>query len=216
METVYNSLRRVPMMQPLSLYMELQRVHIDLITTPSCRSVQNAIGFMYHRKNEILRVFGECAWSYACAPSSQFAPELTWGECVARVEEQLQAVQANCQSGLVGSWREALRQWTAFVLAVSKGCGNGQGRPPKYVIRQTPHYNPFFGQRICIPTLTPDLITERNYASIGECKMALAQLHSAPVTQPAQQPYGPTQNYYAQVFCNKYGCFTQPQWSTYV
>lgn len=208
MEDVYNSLRILPMMESkISLYGELQRVNDYLTSNPGCQSLNNAVAFLFYKKIEILRVFGACAWSYVCAPSLN----QEWDECVATMQSMLQGLTADCQSGVTNawSWGVALKAWSKFVFAIKAGCiGNGQRGGPKYVIRRTPGNEPFNGRVICMPTLTPDRVTERNYGSIGECKMALAQL-------PPQLP--PNQNhipYYAELFCNEYGCFTEPQWHT--
>ena len=211
MEDVYNSLRVLPMMESkAALYAELKNVDDLLTSHPGCESLNNAMSFLFYRKVEIMRVFGECAWSYVCAPS--LAQE--WGDCVATLESMLQGLLADCQSGVTNAWawRVALEAWSKFVFAITAGCvgqPTASGTPrsgatsgPRYVIRRTPSNAPFNGRLICMPTLTPNRVTERNYGSIGECKMALSQL------PPVQHMYR------AEIFCNDHGCFTEPQWTT--
>lgn len=212
---VYNSLRTVPMLQPQELLCgELERVNANLMGNPCCATAVGAINFLERRKLDISRVFGQCAWAYACAPQPN-QPEYPFADCTANVTHALRAVLQEhptlgkpCQLDVQSSsaWNVALDVWSKFHLAITSGCcarlPNGD-IGARYVIRTTPNVSPYYGRTVCMPTLTPARVTERQYNSLGECEMALSQL-------PPQADYVP---YQAQTYCNEFGCFLQPQWS---
>jgi len=213
-DAVYNSLKSVPMLTPrVNLCVELERVNTALMSNPCCATAQAALNFLHQRKTAIHVVFGQCAWAYACAPQPN-APDHPWDDCLANVKHALKEVLSEknimgrpCQLDVqsCSAWNVALDVWSKFHLAITTGCcarmPNGD-LGAKYVIRQTPNVSPYYGRTICMPTLTPARVTERSYASLGQCEMALSQLSP-------QAEYVP---YQAQTYCNEFGCFLQPQW----
>jgi hypothetical protein len=225
---LYQSLSVVPLLKSKeTLLAELQEVTAQLMQSPTCRTAAGALRYIESNKQALLNQFGLCAWSYAIC---QQQPPLSWGACVQLVEQALLGVlvpknnllneqvsmfaqakpypeRAACHApvGSTHAWANALNLWQKFHLALTAGCG---GKDPngalssRYVIRQTPDVNPFFGRTICMPTLTPARLTERSYPSQAECELALSQL-------PPQVGAVPVLD---QVYCNEYGCYNNVQW----
>ncbi len=209
---LYNNLRQKPMLegQP-SLCAELDQINSALMMNPSCQSVRAALNFLQQKHLAIRFVFGRCAWTYACAPGPN-GPQ-SWEECVENVKHVLSNALVHlpnkgrpCDNIQTSSAMQvALQVWSKFHYAITSGCC---GKLPsgelgaKWVIHQTPNTSPFYGRSICMPTLTPSKTTERSYNSRDECDMSLSQL-------PPQMDYVP---YQAQVYCNDYGCFLEPDW----
>jgi hypothetical protein len=184
-----------------------------------------ALKWLQTNKQALLNQFGLCAWTYAIC---QQQPPLSWGACVSLVEQSMVKLlhpvdnllnervsmfagaepyptAAPCQSMNNNTWRVALNMWQKFHLALTSGCG---GKDPngslssRYVIRQTPDVNPYFGRTICMPTTTPARLTERSYTSQAECELALSQL-------PPQVGAVPVLD---KVYCNEFGCYTDVEW----
>ena len=225
---LYQSLAVVPLLKSkTTLLQELETVTQHLMSHPSCESASAALQYLMVNKQALLNQFGLCAWTYAIC---QQQPPLPWGQCVLLVQDALHRVlqpknnllnervsmfgQAQpypstspCASppGSTHEWSVALDVWQKLYVAMTSGCG---GKDPngslasRYVIRQTPDVNPFFGRTVCIPTLTPAKLTERSYPSRAECELALSQL-------PPQEDAVPLLD---QVYCNEFGCYTDVQW----
>lgn len=223
---LYQSLAVIPLVKSKqSLLNELDSVTQAFVTMPSCDTASAALGWMGQNKQAILNQFGLCAWTYAIC---QQQPPLSLGECVLLVEQAMRklvqkpndlleqqvsmfaqarpyAAGAPCGSPNNYEWKVALDVWQKFHLALTSGCG---GRDPngalasRYVIRQTPDVNPYFGRTICVPTTTPAKLTERSYSSRAECELALSQL-------PPQVGAVPVLD---KIYCNEFGCYTDVQW----
>lgn len=168
---------------------------------PSQQVVQQAANFLLQYDTAVRQQLGQCAWAYACAPTAIGA--LPWSECLHRLTRALaNALDGNNNASQLVVARE---QWAKFNLAVQSGCAGvlPDGRlGARWVVRQTPNAAPFFGRTVCMPTTSPATDTERTYASVGECELALMQL-------PPQQDYVPISTGTA---CNEYGCFNEVQW----
>lgn len=225
---LYKSLYVEPMVKSkTTLINELQKVTQSLQHSPSCNTAAQALTWLQSNKLALLNQFGLCAWTYAIC---QQQPPLSWGACVQLTEQALVKVlqvkdnlldervsmfggtvpypfNAPCHSG-VGStveWHIAMDAWQKFHLAITAGCGANEPNGAlgaRYVIRQTPDVNPYFGRTVCIPTTTPAKLTERSYETHAECELALSQL-------PPQVGAVPVKN---QVYCNEFGCYTDVEW----
>lgn len=225
---LYKSLYVSPLVKSKpALLDELEQVTKALLQAPSCKTASKALTWLQGNKLALLNQFGLCAWTYAIC---QQQPPLSWGTCVQLTEQALakvlkvknnllneqvsmfgQAVpypsDAAChaRAGSNNEWHIALDAWQKFHLAITAGCGakepNG-ALGARYVIRQTPDVNPYFGRTICVPTTTPAKLTERSYETQAECELALSQL-------PPQVGAVPILN---QVHCNEFGCYTDVEW----
>lgn len=223
---LYHSLNVYPLVKSKeALLSELDSVTQALFSTPSCATAQAALEWLQANKQALLNQFGLCAWTYALC---QQEPPLSWGACVQLVEQSLlnlvqpkdnllnervsMFAQAQpypqeppCASMNNNVWTIAMDVWRKFHLACTAGCG---GKDPngslasRYVIRQTPDVNPYFGRTICVPTSTPARLTERSYANRAECELALSQL-------PPQMGAVPVLD---KVYCNEFGCYTDVEW----
>ena len=178
---LYQSLQVSPLLKSkTTLLAELEQVTKPLLAAPTCATAGQALKWLRVNQQALLNQFGLCAWTYAIC---QQQPPLSWNDCVLLVEEALVKVlvpknnllnervsmfaqaqpygqAAACASppNATHAWTVALDLWQKFHLAVTAGCGgtdpNG-ATMSRYVIRQTPDVNPFFGRTICMPTLTP-------------------------------------------------------------
>jgi hypothetical protein len=225
---LYQSLQVSPLVKSkTTLLHELEQVTKPLLSRPSCDTAGQALAWLRGNQQALLNQFGLCAWTYAIC---QQQPPLSWNHCVLLVEEALvkvlvpknnllnervsmfaqaqpyaQAAACALPVNKTHAWAVALDLWQKFHLALMAGCGgtdpNG-ATMSRYVIRQTPDVNPFFGRTICMPTLTPARLTERSYTSQAECELALSQL-------PPQMGAVPVLD---QVYCNEFGCYTDVDW----
>lgn len=159
------------------------------------------LDFLQHYNTYLYQTVGRCAWNYACAPGP-LAPQ-PWSRCLQTLQHVFTTLLR--APDVQSNWYIASEEWAKFALAVSSGCcarlPDGQ-LGARWVVRQTPNVNPYFGRTICMPTLEPALDTQRSFGSKGECEMALTQL-------PPQQDYVPINT---PTVCNEYGCSNEVQW----
>lgn len=207
---LYNSLPSEPLVEATAaeLCSGLDEV-IQTAAGPQSTVADLDAALQYMRKNEdaLVSRFSACAWTYAVC---QQQPPLSFSDCL----ENTAATLVDLLSDRVAletqpnyKWDLARSSLRKLMLAIQSGCC---GKLPdgslgsRYVIRQTPNVAPYYGRTICMPTNTPDKITERSYASRAECEMAVMQL----------PPQAGTLPFTSTMYCNEFGCFQQPSWGT--
>ena len=121
------------------------------------RIAKRALSFLMKYNTAIYGELGKCAWSYACAPTPTGA--LPWHTCVSNLTKVIR--NAIEHPNVASNYAIARDNWAKFTLAVQSGC-NGVlpdgNRGARWMIKQTPNGEPFFGRTVCMPTPPPPAI----------------------------------------------------------
>lgn len=205
---LYNSLPSSPLLaqSAADLCAGLEGV-VVAATSPDATPADMNAALTYLRTNEtaLTERFSACAWTYACC---QQQPPLPLNACMENTGLAILSLLNDpraLNSKPDVKWDIARASLKKLAIAIKSGCC---GKLPdgslgsRYVIRQTPNVAPYFGRTICMPTNTPDKVTERSYASRAECEMAVMQL----------PPQAGTLPFTSTMYCNEFGCFQQPSW----